>query len=319
MSTSRFLVSGSAVFLMLSLAVPVRAVSVLNEMFNNDSAFTKSNATGPSMFFRDTEDDNEYWGINDPTGNTDDYDGDPAPASGDIPPYTGFSGKFLNGEDLNAQSEMEALRLDWSNLNIAELTDLQFSGLFAAQGDFEDGVNPDGDYIKVQYRIDSNTSAFTNLLWFTPESAATEPDKLRVDHDFNGIGTGTALGLAALSITAPIVGTGSTLDLRILMVSDNHEELAFDSIIVTATEAPPVLPGDYNLDGKVDAADYVVWRKGVGVEPTETNYEIWLANFGQSNGSGAGFNANAVVPEPATAAILMTSILAMFYGRKRLS
>ena len=123
------------------------------------------------MFFRDTEDDNEYWGINDPVGNGDDYDGDPAPLSADIPPYTGFDGKFLNGEDLNAQSEMEALRLDWSNLNISGLSNLVFSGLFAARGDFEDGVNPDGDYIKVQYRIDSDTSPFSNVLWFTPENS----------------------------------------------------------------------------------------------------------------------------------------------------
>ena len=30
---------------------------------------------------------------------------------------------------------------------------------------------------------------------------------------------------------------------------------------------PIPIPGDFNHDGTVDAADYVVWRKGVGVAP----------------------------------------------------
>ena len=38
-------------------------------------------------------------------------------------------------------------------------------------------------------------------------------------------------------------------------------------IHVPAT-AVPTLPGDFNRDGIVDAADYVVWRKGVGIAAT---------------------------------------------------
>lgn len=36
-------------------------------------------------------------------------------------------------------------------------------------------------------------------------------------------------------------------------------------------------PGDYNNDNKVDAADYVTWRKAGG---SQTDYNIWRANFG---------------------------------------
>ena len=46
------------------------------------------------------------------------------------------------------------------------------------------------------------------------------------------------------------------------------------------------LPGDYNNDGTVDAADYVVWRKNDG---TQGGYDTWRANFGQPlPGSGSG-------------------------------
>ena len=39
--------------------------------------------------------------------------------------------------------------------------------------------------------------------------------------------------------------------------------------------AVPV-PGDYNHNGIVDAADYVVWRKTDGTQPA---YDTWRANL----------------------------------------
>ena len=40
--------------------------------------------------------------------------------------------------------------------------------------------------------------------------------------------------------------------------------------------AVPSLPGDFNNDGTVDAADYVVWRKTDG---TQTGYNAWRATL----------------------------------------
>ncbi len=61
------------------------------------------------------------------------------------------------------------------------------------------------------------------------------------------------------------------------------------------------LPGDYNADGTVNAADYVVWRKTIG---TTAAYNVWRANFGQTvhiSGLGSG----SAVPEPAVACYLL--------------
>jgi T5SS/PEP-CTERM-associated repeat protein len=69
-----------------------------------------------------------------------------------------------------------------------------------------------------------------------------------------------------------------------------------DQIVLSA-----FLPGDYNGDGTVNAADYVVWRKNDG---TQAGYDTWRANFGRTAGSGLGANANAGVPEPATLIML---------------
>jgi hypothetical protein len=65
-------------------------------------------------------------------------------------------------------------------------------------------------------------------------------------------------------------------------------------------------PGDYNQNGVVDAADYVVWRKtltnnvvpysgadgdGDGVVDDD-DYGVWRAHFGQTLGAGSGADAH---------------------------
>ncbi len=76
------------------------------------------------------------------------------------------------------------------------------------------------------------------------------------------------------------------------------------------------LPGDFNGDSIVDAADYVVWRKGLGTTYSQSDYGVWRSHFGQTAGSGSGAIANAVVPEPATMVMLITAML-MLCSRRR--
>jgi hypothetical protein len=89
------------------------------------------------------------------------------------------------------------------------------------------------------------------------------------------------------------------------------------------------LPGDYNEDSVVDAADYVVWRKHLGLQVTLPNdtspgdvdgddFAVWRTNFGRTISSGS-LSVEVEVPEPATHVMLtiaLTGIL-LAVGRSR--
>jgi hypothetical protein len=69
------------------------------------------------------------------------------------------------------------------------------------------------------------------------------------------------------------------------------------------------LAGDFNADGRVDAADYSVWRDGLGSAYTAADLAIWRMHFGESLGSGSGSLGSAsAVPEPAACWLLLVGI-----------
>ena len=88
--------------------------------------------------------------------------------------------------------------------------------------------------------------------------------------------------------------------------------------------ASPGQPGDYNKDGTVNAADYVVWHdhegqifqldnEVAGVTPgmvTPEDYAAWRARFGNASGSGTGSEvAMAAVPEPDSLAYVVIATI----------
>jgi hypothetical protein len=76
--------------------------------------------------------------------------------------------------------------------------------------------------------------------------------------------------------------------------------------------ADSVLPGDFNGDGSVDAADYVVWRK-TDLSPEGDNE--WRTNFGRTSG-GAALGASAV-PEPACLLLIVAGLVGILGTGRR--
>jgi hypothetical protein len=100
-------------------------------------------------------------------------------------------------------------------------------------------------------------------------------------------------------------------------------------------EVVSALLGDYNGNGIVDAADFVVWRNSLGQLGTglaadgnndgvvnQADFDVWRVHFGQTaTGAGPEAAANAAVPEPATSPIsFIVGVLAVCsYRRAKVS
>jgi hypothetical protein len=81
-----------------------------------------------------------------------------------------------------------------------------------------------------------------------------------------------------------------------------------------------LLPGDFNTDGTVDAADYIVWRNGLRASYTQTDYDIWRANFGRSAAdialgatTGSSSSATPAVPEPNGLSLLALGLISVVF------
>ncbi|HEX5471068.1 MAG TPA: SUMF1/EgtB/PvdO family nonheme iron enzyme [Lacipirellulaceae bacterium] len=110
----------------------------------------------------------------------------------------------------------------------------------------------------------------------------------------------------------------STLD----AASRTNKGAALDAVDLgfrLATIAIPTgVPGDYNGDSAVDAADYILWRKNLGKSValpndstpgtvSQADYDVWRTHFGQTSSSGSGSSSllAGAVPEPSTCALFM--------------
>jgi hypothetical protein len=98
---------------------------------------------------------------------------------------------------------------------------------------------------------------------------------------------------------------------------------------ITLSKAASGVNGDFNNDGKVDAGDYITWRKnngtnnallndnGLGTPVGAGQYTLWRSNFGKPPGSGSGSLAEGgPVPEPASILLSFLGIAAVSLTRR---
>jgi hypothetical protein len=122
------------------------------------------------------------------------------------------------------------------------------------------------------------------------------------------------------------LGLGHTADNTANLMSPGGTTQQLTAAQITAAQSsnfarlfsPAPVTGDYNGNGIVDAADYVVWRN------TATGtYAEWRSHFGLSSGSGAGIGDNSgplssgAVPEPATLASMLNISTTLLVATRR--
>jgi hypothetical protein len=143
-------------------------------------------------------------------------------------------------------------------------------------------------------------------------------------HDSSGnlIGTldiaGKSSALSGTGTLSSVTQTGNTTATLTVPVDSTFEfspqsgvtiDFTLTGQLVGTVTFAAGLSGDFNSDGKVDAADYVVWSNGVLVAKTTANYNLWRVNFGAHAGSGAA-SSFAAVPEASAAALGLLAFVA---------
>jgi hypothetical protein len=131
--------------------------------------------------------------------------------------------------------------------------------------------------------------------------------------------------VVTISNLAPPVSTGI---LYVQFVGSTGNLGYLNSMQIVASAAPG-LTGDYNDNGKVDAGDYVLWRKYQGTTHTLPNdptggtigaaqYNSWRSNFGNGGpGAGSGLGSGGAVPEPATLVLVIVGAIGLMSVRRR--
>jgi autotransporter-associated beta strand protein len=140
-----------------------------------------------------------------------------------------------------------------------------------------------------------------------------------LDLDFSGVDVVNSLFIDGMSQLTGTWGSPTS--------SAEHMSplLTGSGILQVTTFVEPVLPGDYNGDHVVDAADYTVWRDNLGTTTELPNdlvggeigaaqYDQWKQHFGASD---LGSGSIAAVPEPTAAVAAALGIVCLTIGASR--
>jgi hypothetical protein len=125
------------------------------------------------------------------------------------------------------------------------------------------------------------------------------------------------LGNTFTILTTTFGNVGGSFDTELFPIFAGlsfHVVYNSQSVVLQVVEAG--LPGDYNGNGVVDAADYVAWRKNDG---SPAGYNTWRTHYGQTAGSGstAASLSESAIPEPASTVLILFAAFHVTAGRRR--
>ncbi|WP_442482541.1 hypothetical protein [Aeoliella sp. SH292] len=243
--------------------------------------------------------------------------------------FAGNMGDFMIFNDVNDHSTIAAeLATEYFSGPALELVvDLNTEAFLVNNSN--NGIYIDG------YRIASQQGSLAPANWTSLENSGFDTNLW-----FELGSTASELSEGVLAL-ASFIPAGASIPLGDLFnTSVNVRDLVFDYHIAGADPETYIegevtyidaegLPGDFNSDGKVNLADYTVWRDNLGSNSPlanddnlgtpvgATHYQLWKTNFGSSS-PGALSAGSAAVPEPTTCAMLLMGSLSTFVVRRRM-
>jgi hypothetical protein len=253
-----------------------------------------------------------------------------------MPSDPAMGGNWTLVAKTNSTNGIASINAILSNVNAAGIA--YQSGIGAMSKSGNPFVVQNGTLVELLYAQDLSNPA--SVITDVGRGAGT-PGNLAVDplgdpawHNAAVIATGTfgdtRPAFTANLDTPPDVTKGNVLATKtppfFMAAASTVTTIVRDTLSVTLT-------GDYNANGTVDAADYVVWRNTLTqmVTPSsgadgngngtidDSDYDVWRSHFGQTAGGSAGFYQIAAVPEPATLVLLIPAATGCYLRRRRAS
>jgi hypothetical protein len=142
-----------------------------------------------------------------------------------------------------------------------------------------------------------------------------------------------ASGTFAPSVTpAFLTGSSGTVFTTLPPTNTQFGNIASATLTTIVRTNFSTLTADYNANGVVDAADYVLWRNANGTSVTPgtspdgtgdgfvniADYDFWRSRFGLPAGSGSGVGSSTnAIPEPSTFVLVAFGALAFSLAFRR--
>lgn len=200
-------------------------------------------------------------------------------------------------------------------LNNVLLSEHPFRGAVDISPDSLAGLHSDYNAVISRFTTDDSDTILTLPQW----QAQTGQDQHSFVSDAQHLFVNAAAGDYHLISTAAAINTG-TSSLAPATDLDGNARPSGAGYDIGAYEfggsATPVT-GDYNRNGAVEAADYVIWRRTIGQSVPKSSgadgdgdgliglgdYNVWRANFGFASAAGA-----PAIPEPCTAQLIFAGL-----------
>ena len=251
----------------------------------------------------------------------------------------GSGSSWLMSNDLTVDNGIftvsNSARVEAATVSTSSATELRGNGviesfLVSAGGLVSPGMSVGALTIDGSYHHVSGAELFIEL------APASQHDQLIVENDIELFGGTLSVELIdgfmpqagdAFDILGfdELVGAFLTIDLPVLSGSLDWDtsQLYVSGVLAVVSN----LPGDYNGNGVVDAADYTVWRNNLGSGMSLPNdntagvgqddYERWKTHFGETVGGAGSAGASpsqSAVPEPATLAAMLGGLIAALFN-----
>jgi hypothetical protein len=239
----------------------------------------------------------------------------------DFSPIATVNVNMLAGFNADAQSFIPAsgstpgyYELDFGQAPFFSLTAGQEQGIFYGVGQLANG-SP--NYPGKPAGSNSEGPAFTTLS--QPFGIPWATGDLLGNATWN-TAAGFAVGTFSAGFTPAFVAGNNGNVFTTLGTSTTFGSVAGATISTIVRTNFVALTADYNHNGVVDMADYVLWRNTLNQNVTpgsgadgngngvvdQADYGVWRANFGNGGGPGAGSGSvsTSAVPEPVSALLL---------------